>query len=165
MASSGRCCWKQLELVILGNGENKFINCLCELFFQQYRAKKSVFASNICVHGTAKNMPPMTHGVRKPKNMNDGTQEKQARPMFRFLAGIVSLMFYAIFLRYIYFLCVIFDGDIQITSYLVIPIFIFLLFLPIAVAFSFLSIKGVIPKRISKIAFGRKFVPGKRFFK
>ena len=40
--------------------------------------------------------------------MNDGTQEKQARPMFRFLAGIVSLMFYAIFIFFVSFLMVTF---------------------------------------------------------
>jgi len=97
--------------------------------------------------------------------MNDDTQKKQARPIFRFLAGIVSLLFYAVFFGYCSILYLIFDGDMKIMSYLIIPVFILLLFLPTAISFSFLAIKGTIPKKVSKFTFGRKFVPGKKAFK
>ena len=97
--------------------------------------------------------------------MNDGAQEKQARPIFRFLAGVVSVLVYALILIYCFLLYNLISDDIHISAPFFIIGFILILSLPLAISFSFLSIKGTIPKRISNFAFGRKYVPGKKVFK
>ncbi len=101
-------------------------------------------------------MPPLTHGVRNIKKITEMTLgDKQARPVFRILAGIISLIFYLLFVFQSIMILIFLKDGVFIWTLLFQPS-LFLIFSPIAIAFTFLAITGSIPEILSRLVLGRK---------
>ena len=81
--------------------------------------------------------------------------DKQARPIFRIFAGVISLVFYLFFIIQSIIIFNFIRDDVFTWAFLIKPL-AFLSFLPIAIAFTYLSITGCIPETLLSLLLGRK---------